>query len=292
MGLKEECMLPQYVALVSETGNVDNAALAPVAGALQKQVTRDFEPIWGVSAVVAAYPTLEDVPLGYWPIIVKDNIGHPGAAGIHLDNNHQPFSLVQFSNHWSLTASHECLEMLADPYGNRIVAGDSIEQGKGRVEYLVEVCDPSEAETYAYTVNAVQVSDFYTPHYFDPVASQGVQYSFTGAITEPRKVLPGGYLSWHDPVSDHWYQARYFTQKLQIVDLGVFDAGVKSLRAEMDKRSFRRQLVADLPAKSSALVAAREAVTRAEPAKSSKAAAWRTQIATLTAEAKTADTKK
>ncbi|MBV8201150.1 MAG: hypothetical protein JOZ15_11060 [Acidobacteria bacterium] len=285
-------MLPQYVALVSETGNVDYPALAPVAGAIQKQVTRDFEPIWGINAVIAAYPTLEDVPLGYWPVIIKDDIGQPGAAGIHLDDNHQPFSLVQFSNHWSLTASHECLEMLADPYGNRVVASDSIKQGQGRVEYLVEVCDPSEAEAYAYTVNAVQVSDFYTPRYFDPVASQGVQYSFTGKITEPRQVLPGGYLSWHDPTDDHWYQARYFTQRVRIVDLGVFDAGVKSLRAEMDKRSFRREWVANFPAKSSALVAARAAETRTEPAKRSKAAAWRAQIAALTAEANATGAKR
>ena len=75
---------------------------------------------------------------------------------------------------------------------------DSKLQGK-RVNYLVEVCDPSEAAEHAYSCNGILVSDFYTPNYFDPVKAGGVRYSFTGAITEPLQVLLGGYLSWQDP---------------------------------------------------------------------------------------------
>ena len=37
---------------------------------------------------------------------------------------------------WSLTASHECLEMLADPFGNRLIAGDSPKPDQGRVQIL------------------------------------------------------------------------------------------------------------------------------------------------------------
>lgn len=279
-------MLPQYVALVSETSDLALDDLAPVAGAIQKQVTRDFEPIWGVNAVITAYPTLEDVPIGYWPLIVKDDIGLRGAAGVHLDDSGQPFSLIQLSNRWPLTTSHECLEMLADPFGNRLIAGDSIDPDQGRVEHLVEVCDPSEGEANAYSVNGVLVSDFYTPRYFDPVVSQGVQYSFTGAITEPRQVLPDGYLSWHNPADNHWYQARFFTDNLEIVDLGVFAASVKSLRSEVDRFSFRPALAADLPAQSAPLLATMTAARKAVPAKTSKAASWRAQIAALTAEVK------
>ena len=70
-----------------------------------------------------AFDRLEDVPIGYLPMIVRDDIGFEGAAGIHLDDNGQPFALIQFSDSWSLTASHEMLEMLVDPLGNRLVAG-------------------------------------------------------------------------------------------------------------------------------------------------------------------------
>jgi len=201
-------MLVRHVALVSEIAAVNPSQLTKVAAALQKQVVRDFGPIWGVQATVNAFTRLEDVPLGYRPIIVEQNINVPGAAGVHEDQHGQPFALVQYNASWSLTASHECLEMLADPFGNRMVAGNapSLAHGQTRVEYLVEVCDPSEASQFAYTVNGIVVSDFLTPHFYDPVANPGTRYSFTGAITQPHQVLRGGYISWHDPISDHWFQ--------------------------------------------------------------------------------------
>ena len=59
--------------------------------------------------------------------------------------------------------------MLADPFGNRLVAGDGPNPARpGRVEFLVEVCDPCEAPALGYTVNGIRVSDFYTPEYFSP----------------------------------------------------------------------------------------------------------------------------
>src|SRR5204862_2300991 len=140
-----------------------------------------------------------------------DDIGEPGALGIHLDKDNPPFALVQFNDSWQLTASHETLEMLADPFGNRLVAGDSPKPDQGRVEFLVEVCDPSEAAEFGYTVNGLLVADFYTPKYFDPLANSGTSYSYSWAIKKPQQVLRGGYLSWHEPVSDHWWQARWFS---------------------------------------------------------------------------------
>lgn len=206
-------MLLHQVALVPERVKIPMGELTQIAAALQKQAARDFGPIWNVHATVDAFARLEDVPVGYWPVIVAGDINAPGASGVHLDRDGQPFALVQFAQGWSLTASHECLEMLADPFGNRLAAGQSLKKDQGRVEYLVEVCDPCEAIDYAYTVNAVLVSDFYTPHFFDPNGSAGVRYCYSGAITAPRQVLPGGYLSWHDPVSDQWWQLTYFGKR-------------------------------------------------------------------------------
>jgi hypothetical protein len=203
-------MLTAHVALVSEESKIKAAELAKVAGALSKQISRDFGPIWKINADVAAYEQLEDVPLDYWPIIVKDDIGDPSAAGYHEDKHGQPFSLVQYDGSWSLTASHECLEMLADPFGRRTVAGESPVKGQGRVNFLVEVCDPCEAASCAYTINGIQVSDFYTPNYFDPMPSDGVRYSYTGKLKEPRQVLKDGYLSWYVPSTKKWWQRNWF----------------------------------------------------------------------------------
>src|SRR6266540_3798052 len=144
-------MLTISVALVSEAEGHDPSDVARVTAALQRQAIRDFRKIWKVEATVDSFPTLEDVPVGYWPILVKDDIDVQGAAGIHLDKDGQPFALVTMSDSWSLTASHEMLEMLADPFGNRLVPGRSPKRGQGRVEFLVEVCDPSEADNFGYT---------------------------------------------------------------------------------------------------------------------------------------------
>lgn len=278
-------MLTQYVGLISETDQVTPAELMRVAAALQKQAIRDFAPLWDANAVVSAFATLDDLPLGYWPILVQDDINFEGAAGIHLDKDGQPFALVQHSNKWSLTASHELLEMLADPFGNRVVAGDGIAayekkvKRDARVEYLVEVSDPSEDEKFAYTVNGELVSDFYTPRYFDPVASAGVQYSFTGAITEPRQILRGGYLSWHDPMDDHWFIGQFFSgTEPTIRDLGVFDAQVKSLRSEVDRLGFRPKMMGSLPKASAVLAMATKKQSTASDVKSAKGNMLRTQI--------------
>ncbi len=138
---------------------------------------------------------------------------------------------------WSLTASHEAMEMLVDPSGNRLVAGDSPKADQGRVSFLVEVCDPSEASDYAYSANGILVSDFYTPNYFDPVKAPGVRYSYTGAITEPRQVLKGGYLSWEDAVSGSWWQEIWFdTPQPAFRSLGPIDSkSAGNLRAAIDR---------------------------------------------------------
>ena len=227
-------MLPINLALVSEVEGHDPTDIAVVAAALQRQATRDFGPIWDVNATVDAFPRLEDVPAGYWPMIVMTDINVPGAAGVHSDDNGQPFALIAMSDSWSLTASHEMLEMLGDPFGNRIIPGQSPKPDQGRVEFLVEVSDPSEAEEFAYTVNGILVSDFYTPRFFDPEKATGARYSFTGALTEPRQVLHGGYLSWRDPVSNHWWQKIWFEAEPAFRDLGEFDAQAGSLRAWID----------------------------------------------------------
>ena len=75
----------------------------------------------GIQATVDAFATLEDVPSDYWPIIVMSEV--EDAAGYHDDENGQPFALVEFGQDWSLTASHEALEMLVDPHGTRLQAG-------------------------------------------------------------------------------------------------------------------------------------------------------------------------
>lgn len=226
-------MFTRHVAVVSQSQAVSTSQASLIAAAVQKQITRDFSPIWNINATVSYFAALSDVPSGYWPIIIQDQLDDPNAGGYHTDKHGQPYALVLSQGNVSVDVSHECLEMLVDPFGRRTVAGPSIKPGQGRVEYLVEVCDPCEADNLAYTVNGLPVSDFYTPHYFDPVASASVRYSYTGAITQPRQLLKQGYLSWLDPVSDAMWQAFYFGPKITFKSLGAPNASL-SLREWVD----------------------------------------------------------
>ncbi len=289
--------LPIHVALTSDVSEIDSSQLTEVAAALSKQVLRDFQPIWGVDATVDAFLNLADVPIDYWPIIVKPQV--KDAAGFHQDDNGQPFALVEFGPDWSLTASHECLEMLADPFGRRLRSGNMPDQAislgfkPGRVQFLVEVCDPSEAGQFAYQVNSILVSDFYTPHYFDPVQAPGVKYSFTGAIDAPRKVLEGGYISYRDPVSTHWFQVRMFPDRLSngvphVVDLTeqtVFGrlATRTSLRSAVNRVTPRPPYRDSI--RGASLVAARLTVDTTKQSQIARAEALRAQVRTLVQEA-------
>jgi hypothetical protein len=285
-------MLPTHIALTTDGAPIDLEQLTKVAAALSKQVLRDFAPIWTVTASIDAFLKLEDVPVDYWPIIVQTDV--QGALGYHEDENGQPFAVVEFAREWSLTASHECLEMLADPYGRRLKAGSVPEQAvaagvkNSRVEFLVEVCDPSEDLKYGYQVNGITVSDFYTPHFFDPVGSTGVRYSFTGAIDRPRQVLSGGYISWRNPVNNHWLQLRMFpdnfSRKLpHVIDLTsetVFAelATETNLRAAVDRVTPRPRVSAASPR---GRLTGRAVVETTQAAQDARAASLRAQINAL-----------
>jgi hypothetical protein len=267
------------VGLVSQSKQVPFSDIALVSAALQKQATRDFGPLWQVQATVDPFARLGDVPVGYWPVVVRDDVmSKQQAAGIHLDKNGQPFALVQAQEGWPMTASHEVLEMLADPFGERMIAGQAPKEakGQGRVEYLVEVCDPSEDEKFGYTVNDILLADFYTPNYFDPITAPGVRYSFTGAINKPRQVLRGGYISWHNLVDDHWYQLTWFSgAKPTVRDIGVFDASTKSAREMIDECTVTPRMARPIkPVKS--ILAARTGTTAST---ASRAAALEAEIA-------------
>jgi hypothetical protein len=274
----------RHLALVSESKRARMDDLLRVSAALQKQATRDLAPIWDISATVDAFAKLEDVPDGYWPMIIQDDIGM-NAGGVHMDKDGQPFALISAADTidgWSLTSSHEALEMLCDPSGDRTVSGDSPMSGQERVSFLVEVCDPSEEADFAYTVNGVLVSDFYTPHYFDPMKAPGVRYSYTGAITEPRQVLRGGYLSWKDSVSGDWFQETWFAGNApSFRNIGPIDARQNgSVRAYIDRLTAEKTAQAISRGRQSARCAGKT-VRQAAPSLAANAAMWRAQISGL-----------
>jgi hypothetical protein len=249
--------LTDHVALVSLTTDVSSKELMQAAAAVQKQVTRDFTPLWGLRATVDAFEDLEDIPSDYHPVVLfadpEELVGSLERAigtgltgdlveqfeggrlgGIHLNAfTRQPFALVRGSDSWTVTVSHEVLEMVADPYGNRLIAATHPTDADIRVKYLLEVCDPCLA--IWYPVNGIQVSDFFTPRYFDPVHNPAAFYSFTGSLQYPLQILEDGYLTWIDPRDSGLYQLRGGESvPEQLADLAALASTSAPLRTVVD----------------------------------------------------------
>lgn len=228
-------MIVQQIALVRHTDALSADEVLAVSAAIQKQVTRDFAPIWNVDATVDPFLSLDQVPIGYCRVLVVDDTNRP-EPGVHETEDNKPFALVTYREDWETLASHEILEMLADPTLDRRVAGDSPHPEQGRVEFLVEVCDPCQAQDFGYSVNGRWMSDFYTPAYFDPIAATGVRYSFQGSLTGPRQVLRGGYLSWRVPETGEFWMKKVTggTEKFVQLPTGTVPSG-GNLRGHVDR---------------------------------------------------------
>ena len=231
--------IPVHVALVDSSGSIDADELAAVAGALNEQVQADLAPAWHVAATVGYYPR---PPANTWRIELQRGLDVRGAAGYHSDHNHQPFSKVDIEagGEWTVTSSHELVEMLCDPWGSRMHAAAALPDWQGesrRVRYLLEACDPCEA--VSYPVGGIDVSDFLLPAFYRSSRRGSVSgYSHTGALAEPLQILPGGYISFMDPATGHWWQ-RFVDDsgRHEDRDLGEPDASAASLREWLDEKA-------------------------------------------------------
>lgn len=210
------------IGLVDKTGKISPSLMHATARALHTQVRRDLPKFWPIHAAVSWLPDAANIPAGIWPVFLVDKLP-ANQGGAHLDRHNQPYAKViatADSHEWTIDASHEIIEMLIDPYGNRLQTGPSIKLVKGKIvdghsqyAYLVEACDPCQGDAYAYPIHGVAVCDFVSPHYYQPVRTPGAHYSFTGAVKHPRQVLPGGYLSWVNHRTHEWQQLLWLEPK-------------------------------------------------------------------------------
>jgi len=236
------------ITLVDQTHSIDPALLHAAAIALNQQVSTDLPSKWpGIAAGVSVAPSIGALTPGAWPVFLVEKLP-PGEGGYHLDKNNQPFAKVIASAHddsWTIDASHEIIEMLVDPYGNRMHASQAIAingadsdviDADGVFNYLVEACDPCEANNYGYDIAGILVSDFITPNFYDATTTPGTSYSFKGNITRPRQLLPGGYISFQTSAGT-WQQILWVDPQTgpQLKTLG--DAsGVRSLREDIHRQ--------------------------------------------------------
>lgn len=179
---------------------VSDVAVRNAVAALQIQLDRDWLPQWGTTANLLFYTRTQTIPANYWPLYIQDTADISGALGYHTETaSGRPFGRVfvktaaQYGYNWTVTLSHELLEMMADPFVNLTVFSQT--SNKTGKLYAFEVCDAVEADAYGYLINGVLVSDFVYPSWFDPYQrAPGTKYDQMNRVRVPFQILPGGYM--------------------------------------------------------------------------------------------------
>jgi hypothetical protein len=192
------------ISLLNRSTALTDKDVSAALPAFQTQVHRDFAPVWGVDADLAFVPSGKQPVAGSWQLGVFDNSDQAGALGYHdLTQDGLPLGKVfaqtdqQYGYKWTVTCSHELLEMLGDPDIN-LTAFVLQSSTTGRL-YAYEVADACEADQYGYQIDGVTVSDFVYPAWFESFRGQGsTQFDYGNHITEPFALLPGGYIGVFD----------------------------------------------------------------------------------------------
>lgn len=176
-----------FVNLATTPLGVD---LDKLVAALQKQMERDFVPVWGYPAKL--YTTDKPKP-DEWQVAFLDDADAANALGYHdLTKNGQPISKVfvkttlAAGQKVSVTTSHELLEMMTDP-GAQLWA-----QHTDGSFYAYEMCDAVEDEEY--TIDGISVSDFVHPSFFESWHKpRSVQFDHLNRVSQPFQTLQNGY---------------------------------------------------------------------------------------------------
>lgn len=193
--------LPQpliQVSIINQCSVLSDEQLKPVVDALQIQVTRDFYPAFGINAGLTFVPKGQTPPPGTWWLVILDTSDEQQSLGYHdLTSEGLPIGKVfaksdlDVGASWSVTISHELLELLGDPYINLCVfAQETNTTGK---LYSFEVADSPEADVYGYLINGILVSDFVYPAWWGIPGNSG-KLDYMDHVKQPLEILPGGYI--------------------------------------------------------------------------------------------------
>jgi hypothetical protein len=213
------------IAVINSSTVVTDAEIAAAVPAMQKQVHRDFAPAWGADAELTFVPTGKKPAAGAWWLIVLDDSDQAGALGYHdLTNDGLPLSKVfaksdqQYGYNWTVTASHELLEMLADPDINLTVFVQS--SNTAGTMYAREVCDACEADALGYEIDGVLVTDFVYPAWFQSFRkAKSTRFDHKDHLTKPFELATGGYIGAFDISSGSgWHQIQASASKTRYAD--------------------------------------------------------------------------
>jgi len=206
------------ISVINHTaGQVSDEELQNAIRAINRQIREDYEPYWHIGGELrlegksGAKPSKQnlsdmrgDAVLYLWNAVDVDD-----ALGYHDANNRGiPYGFVftelakQLGENWSVTLSHEALEMLGDSEVNLLVQGPHPAEPGRTVFHWYEMCDAVQTETYE--IDGVAVSNFVLPLYFTGGDEIGGRNDFLGRTYKGKTlrsfgVNPGGYVGFFDP---------------------------------------------------------------------------------------------
>jgi hypothetical protein len=182
---------------------------------LQKQVTNDFAPVWGRDADLSFVPRHGKPAADVWWLVLLDTSDQATELGYHdLTVDGLPLGKAfvltdqQAGLQWTVTVSHELLEMLGDPDINLWAFPHPDAQADRLFAY--ETCDACEADALGYVIDGTLVSDFLYPAWFESFRLPGSsQFDRQSHIQEPFQIPPGGYALVYDIRTGTGYQQIY-----------------------------------------------------------------------------------
>jgi hypothetical protein len=207
------------ITLVNMSKAISDSDVLPVVRAINRQIREDFEPYWSFGATLRLEGKSRNAPSKLNPpdmrgdavLYLHDKVDVADALGYHDANARGiPYGFVftelseKLGESWTVTLSHEALELIADPLVNLLVAGPHPAEDR-TVFHWFEMSDAVQGEHYE--IDGIAVSNFVLPLYFTPTAEPGSRNDFLGHSRDGETlpsfgINPGGYIGFFDPLKD------------------------------------------------------------------------------------------
>lgn len=206
------------ISIVNRSNSIPDAELQCVIRALNRQIRDDFEPYWSFGAElrlegkIGKDPDKTQLPelRGDAVLYLWDKVDVADALGYHDKNARGiPYGFVftelskKLGENWTVTLSHEALELLGDAQGNLLVQGPHPENPAVEVFHWFEMCDAVQTQTYK--IDGIEVSNFLLPLYFTTEEQEGGRNDFLGEPDKNGQTLKsfcaadGGYIGFYNP---------------------------------------------------------------------------------------------
>jgi len=193
---------------IENRSGLPKAEVQAAIDAINAQIEFDFLPAWDMGATLVLRDSTTETPDQAKDAVIylTKQLDVQGALGYHaLNDACVPFGYVatelsaQLGEDWTVTLSHEALELILDAIANITAKGQHPTRWR-TVFYWYEACDAVQNYSYKAQGTNVFVSNFVLPPYFTPGEEKAKNTNFLAVPLKSFGVAPGGYVGFYDPL--------------------------------------------------------------------------------------------